>query len=177
MKYKYKIINAGGDEYYRTDEFISFPSGREERLFRKDMVESHGGLENYILFLLEQDKKDMARREERDRERDEEQRRRDEEQRRREEKRKERRAELASFLLNLEEGKEYGSCHTIIPFSTKEIGSEFDSISKIKKVNGRLVAVCELTYHSKGFGHSYKTSYEEVDITDFLKKLKKEVER
>jgi hypothetical protein len=172
---EYKIINAGGDEYYRLSEFVSFPSGREERLFKKDIADTHGGVENYILFLLEQDKKDMAKMEERDRERDEEEKKRKEEQRKREEKRKERRAELASFLLNLAEGEEYGSSHTIIPFSTKEIGSEFDSISKIKKVNGRLIAICELTYHSKGFNHGYKISYEEVDITDFLKKLKKEV--
>jgi len=175
MKYKYKIINAGGDEYYRTEEYVSFPSGREERLFKKDIAESHGGLESYILFLVEQDKKDMAKMEERDRRREEEEKRKREEEKKREERRKERRAELASFLLNLAEGEEYGSSHTIIPFSTKEIGSEFDSISRIKKVNGRLIAVCQLTYQSKGFSHSYKTSYEEVDITDFLKKLKKEV--
>lgn len=165
--FKVEEVNISGDEYYSLDRHFILPSGSGEKLFKKSMCPN--GLEEYIQKLIKADEKKTADLAKYKIKKEIESLAEAESDKKAKEKEISFRKEMANIFINLPEGGEYGGMERI-PFTAKEVGSNHNVVSLVKKQNGKIIFKCSSSGNI--FGHSKNGYYskEEIDATDFLKK-------
>lgn len=167
--FRVEEVNLGGNEYYRLDRHFIFPSGKEERLFRKSMCPN--GLEGRIKELIIEDEKNTADLAKHKTKKALEDVGKAEFDKKAKEKEVNFRKEMADIFINLPEGDEYGHKGSErIPFTAEEIGSKKNVVSLVKKQNSRIIFKCSSSGNTFGYSKSGYYSEEEIDVTDFLKK-------